>query len=266
MMLYLEVPIAVAMVSLLPLYAVGFQFLVSLAGLFDFARAYKFRLGGRDLTRLTLGFLPYQFLLSISALRAVLREYRGATNWEKTAHSGVHRAPAEKKIFYPTYPGANRLPANEKTLFPGVRPADVVFRIGLDTLFREAVDRLNVERGSVMVFDPRRNAFSIKASRGLPEQIVRLAKVGVGGGVAGWVAQNKRPVVIEEQQAPRDLRDRLTQPDLLSSIVLPIERDGETAAVISLSSKKKKLRDEDLRWCSDRAEELLNREPNVLLT
>jgi GAF domain len=216
--------------------------------------------------RLALGFLPYQFLLSISALRAVLREYRGATNWEKTAHSGVHRGPAEKKIFYPAYPGADRLPANEKTLFPGVRPADVVFRIGLDTLFREAVDRLNVERGSMMVFDPKRNAFSIKASRGLPEQIVRLAKVGVGGGVAGWVAQNKRPVVIEGQQAPRDLRGRLTQPDLLSSIVLPIERDGETAAVISLSSKKKKLGNEDLRWCSDRAEELLNREPNVLLT
>jgi glycosyltransferase XagB len=266
MMLYLKVPIGVAIVSLLPLYAVGFQFLVSLAGLFDFARAYKFSLGGRDFTRLALGFLPYQFLLSISALRAVLREYRGATNWEKTAHSGVHRASTEKKIFYPAYPGASRLPANEKTLFPGVRPADVVFRIGLDTLFREAVDHLNVERGSVMVFDPQRNAFSIKASRGLPEHIVRLANVGVGGGVAGWVAQNKWPVVVEGQQAPRELRDRLTQPDLLSSIVLPIERDGETAAVISLSSKEKKLGDEDLRWLNDRAKELLNMEPNVLLT
>jgi adenylate cyclase len=128
------------------------------------------------------------------------------------------------------------------------------------------VDHLSVERGSVMVFDPKRNAFSIKASRGLPEHIVRLAKVSVGGGVAGWVAQNKRPVVIDGRQAPRELRDRLTQPDLLSSIVLPIERDGETAAVISLSSKEKKLGDEDLRWCIDRAEELLNREPKVQLT
>ena len=36
--------------------------------------------------------------------------------------------------------------------------------------------------------------------------------------------------------------------------------------MISLSSKEKKLRDEDLRWCIDRAEELLNREPNVQLT
>jgi GAF domain len=259
------VPLGVAMVSLLPLYAVGFQFLVSLAGLFDFARTYRFRIGVRDLVRLAVGFLPYQFLLSISALRAVLREYRGATNWEKTAHSGVHRGPAEKKIFYPAYPGADRLPANEKTIFPGVRPADVIFRIGLDALFREAVNRLNVERGSVMVFDPKRNAFFIKASRGLPEQIVRLAKVGVGERVVGWVAQNKRPVVIDGQQAPRELRDRLTSPDLLSSIVLPIERDGETAAVISFSSKEKKLGEDDLRWLKDRAEELLNREPDALL-
>jgi cellulose synthase/poly-beta-1,6-N-acetylglucosamine synthase-like glycosyltransferase len=91
MMLYLEVPAGLAILSLLPLYAIGFQFFVNLVGLFDFARAYGKRVGALDLVRFTLGFLPYQFLLSISALRAVLREARGATNWEKTVHSGAHR-------------------------------------------------------------------------------------------------------------------------------------------------------------------------------
>ena len=92
MMLYLEVPAGLAILSLLPLYAIGFQFFANLVGLFDFARAYGKRVRALDFVRFTLGFLPYQFLLSISAIRAVLREARGATNWEKTVHSGAHRA------------------------------------------------------------------------------------------------------------------------------------------------------------------------------
>jgi hypothetical protein len=105
MMLYLEVPAGLAILSLLPLYAIGFQFFVNLVGLFDFARAYGKRVGAFDLLRFTLGFLPYQFLLSISALRAVLREARGATNWEKTVHSGAHRT---KKPVPPIGAGARK--------------------------------------------------------------------------------------------------------------------------------------------------------------
>ncbi len=98
MILYLEVPVGLALLSLLPLYAIAFQFLVSLVGFRDFARAYGFKLTVRDLARFILGFLPYQFLLSVSALRAVVRELAGATDWEKTAHSGAHRTPTERKV------------------------------------------------------------------------------------------------------------------------------------------------------------------------
>ncbi len=91
MMIYLDVPLALAMFSLLPLYAIGFQFLVSLVGLFEFGKAYEVPIRARDLVRFTLGFLPYQFFLLIGAVRATIREMRGMNNWEKTAHSGAHR-------------------------------------------------------------------------------------------------------------------------------------------------------------------------------
>ena len=90
----LKLNVAVAVVSLLPLYALIFQFVASLLGLFDFARAYHLRIRPRDLFIFTVSFLPYQMLLSFGALRAVYRERRGRTNWEKTAHTGAHRAPA----------------------------------------------------------------------------------------------------------------------------------------------------------------------------
>ncbi len=91
MMIYLDVPVALAMLSLLPLYAIGFQFLVSLVGLLEFGKAYRMPIGAYNLVRFTLGFLPYQVLLLVGAVRATLREMRGISNWEKTAHSGAHR-------------------------------------------------------------------------------------------------------------------------------------------------------------------------------
>jgi len=40
---------------------------------------------------LLIAFIPYQMLLGIGSVRAVWRQIRGASNWEKTAHLGQHR-------------------------------------------------------------------------------------------------------------------------------------------------------------------------------
>ena len=40
---------------------------------------------------LVLGYIPYQLLLSVSAIRAVYRHLRQQNNWEKTQHVGAHR-------------------------------------------------------------------------------------------------------------------------------------------------------------------------------
>jgi hypothetical protein len=86
----------------------------------------------------------------------------------------------------------------------------------------------------------------------------------VGEGVAGWTVRNKSKLLIVGQKDPDELRERLNQPDLVSSIVLPFERNGDTVAVASLSSKEKRLRREDLDWLDERARELLEREPQAL--
>jgi glycosyltransferase XagB len=93
-MFFLEMPIVVAMLSLLPLYALGFQYITNVVGLFEFASTYGMRVRLRDLLIFTAGFLAYQLLLSAGAVRAVYRELRGMTNWEKTAHTGAHRGLA----------------------------------------------------------------------------------------------------------------------------------------------------------------------------
>ncbi len=271
MIIYLEVPVGVAIISLLPLYAIFFQLLVGLIGLQDFTKAYGFRLKARDVARYALGFLPYQFLLSISALRAVFREFKGATDWEKTAHSGVHRTPAEPKTVArsasgkaadfvtasgTTTNGATANSANAGTAFASAA--------NFDALFDEAEARFGARRGSVMVLDPEKKTLSIKAGRGLPQGAVDFGPVRVGKGVAGWAVQNRSRLLIDGQEVPDELRERLNQPDLVSSIVVPVDRDGDTVAVVSLSSKEKMLQIEDLDWLNERAGELLRGEPGVL--
>jgi cellulose synthase/poly-beta-1,6-N-acetylglucosamine synthase-like glycosyltransferase len=89
--LWLRLPLLVAMVSLLPLYALLLQLGTTLVGGVLFTREYGLRMPVVALLSLPLTFLPYQFLISVSAVRALGRELRRKNNWEKTAHLGAHR-------------------------------------------------------------------------------------------------------------------------------------------------------------------------------
>ncbi len=89
--LLLKMPVPVAIISFLPLYALAFQFLAAVAGAFVFTREYGVRFPLLLPLTMALTFLPFQWLLGISAVRGVWRELRGMNNWEKTAHLGAHR-------------------------------------------------------------------------------------------------------------------------------------------------------------------------------
>jgi glycosyltransferase XagB len=86
-----KVPIPIALVSFIPLYVLFFQLVVQLIGAVLFAREYRLRLSPLTVLALAVTFLPYQWLLGISALRAVYRELEIQLGWEKTHHAGAHR-------------------------------------------------------------------------------------------------------------------------------------------------------------------------------
>jgi glycosyltransferase XagB len=171
MMIAFKVPVALAMLSLLPLYALGFQFLVSLVGLFDFAKAYELRIRARDLVRFTLGFLPYQILLSIGALRAVYREMLGVTSWEKTAHLGAHRRPEKK----PAYVGLRQVPDGKRTVVGHARrrpvgvpaPSPNGFLTPFQLPVEEARSRLGIQRGSITILGSKGDIFLVRPSEGM---------------------------------------------------------------------------------------------------
>ena len=64
---------------------------VDLAGLHEFLKAHKRKWSWHEALILIVAFFPYQWILSIGAIRAVCRAMKGASNWEKTVHIGQHR-------------------------------------------------------------------------------------------------------------------------------------------------------------------------------
>jgi len=94
MFILVKFPLWLAMFTFLPLYCLVLGIFLDLAGLHEFLKAHKRKWRWHEALILVLAFLPYQWMLSIGALRAVYRSIRGASNWEKTAHIGQHRSKA----------------------------------------------------------------------------------------------------------------------------------------------------------------------------
>ncbi|HEX6256502.1 MAG TPA: glycosyltransferase [Euzebyales bacterium] len=92
--LWLQVPIGLALFSFTPLIPLLATLAVEVAALREFCAVYGRRARIVDHARLIIGAFPYQMLLAAAAVRAVARERRGERGWEKTAHHGLHRAPA----------------------------------------------------------------------------------------------------------------------------------------------------------------------------
>lgn len=92
--LWLRVPVGLALFSFTPLIPLVATVVVEAVALREFCQTYGRRATIRDYVRLIVGAFPYQMLLAAAAIRAVFRERRGDRGWEKTEHHGLHRQPA----------------------------------------------------------------------------------------------------------------------------------------------------------------------------
>ncbi|MCX6022032.1 MAG: glycosyltransferase [Chloroflexi bacterium] len=91
MMFNVITPVPVALMLLLPGYLLMVHFTMSVVGLYEFTEAHGLVASNGTVIRMALGYLPYQWALSVAAIRAIIREMQGVNNWEKTAHIGAHR-------------------------------------------------------------------------------------------------------------------------------------------------------------------------------
>jgi cellulose synthase/poly-beta-1,6-N-acetylglucosamine synthase-like glycosyltransferase len=91
MFFFVKLPLWFALLTFMPFYCFILTAFIDLAGLHEFLKAHKRKWSWREALVLVLAFFPYQWLLTLGALRAIFRYMQGRSNWEKTVHVGQHR-------------------------------------------------------------------------------------------------------------------------------------------------------------------------------
>jgi len=86
-----KLSVLVTMLTILPLLLLALQLIMLNVGLYEFTKAYKLRYPFWISLVTFFFFFPYQILLGLSALRAVVRLLQGNLTWEKTHHTNAHR-------------------------------------------------------------------------------------------------------------------------------------------------------------------------------
>jgi cellulose synthase/poly-beta-1,6-N-acetylglucosamine synthase-like glycosyltransferase len=90
-MFYFKATVLVALISFLPVMMLLAYFLVCTVGLYEFTRAYGMKASPAVVIGMLIAWIPYQLVIAYASLRAVGRQMRGVSNWEKTRHVGAHR-------------------------------------------------------------------------------------------------------------------------------------------------------------------------------
>ena len=90
-MFFFKAPVLVALISFLPVMMLLAYFLICTVGLYEFTRAYDLKASPSVVIGMAIAWIPYQLVIAYASLRAVGRQVRGVSNWEKTRHIGAHR-------------------------------------------------------------------------------------------------------------------------------------------------------------------------------
>lgn len=96
-----------------------------------------------------------------------------------------------------------------------------------------------IERCSLMTLDESQQALRISAQCGLDPAVAEGVRVRIGQGVAGWVAHNRKPLLVRMRSqadvTPEDQADTYNSP---SFIAVPVVHNGRLYGVINLSNKE----------------------------
>ncbi len=99
-------------------------------------------------------------------------------------------------------------------------------------------NEFRIERCSLMTLDESRELLRISAQSGLDAGVAARVSVRIGQGVAGWVAHNRKPLLVrmrsQAEITPEDQADTYNSP---SFIAVPVVHNGRLYGVLNLSNK-----------------------------
>jgi len=74
-----------------PFVPIAMTICLQLVGLREFSQEFHQKASPRHYLSLVIGNFPFQLVLSVAAISALRRQYRGHHDWRLTQHDGQHR-------------------------------------------------------------------------------------------------------------------------------------------------------------------------------
>ena len=93
----------------------------------------------------------------------------------------------------------------------------------LDFVLEAVLTRIGASRGSIMTRTPDGAALEVVASRGIPEDVKKTV-VEMGKGISGWVAENVKPLLVDNITDTPGVAEMSRRLSDVSFISVPLER------------------------------------------
>ncbi|GAB4113503.1 MAG: HD-GYP domain-containing protein [Candidatus Caldatribacteriota bacterium] len=122
---------------------------------------------------------------------------------------------------------------------------DLIHTIDLDILLNKIINYatkiVEGEAASILLLDKEKRELSFQASLGKKSREIRAYKVKVGEGIAGWVAENGIPLIINDvvkDKRWKRIFDEKTKFETKSIICVPLILENEILGVMEVINKK----------------------------
>jgi signal transduction histidine kinase len=106
----------------------------------------------------------------------------------------------------------------------------------LEIIVRRVVSTLRAQQASIMIFNPEEGVLETRASYGLESEFARNARARLGEGIAGWVAERKEAVLLNDSSSNPHLgRHFKSDRNITSSLSLPLRLGDRVVGVLNVN-------------------------------
>jgi PAS domain S-box-containing protein len=103
-------------------------------------------------------------------------------------------------------------------------------------LLKVVAEATQADRASLMRFDPERRQLRITAAIGIHTDIVEQTTISLGDGIAGWVAQQRKPLLLPSgPDVPAHLNEYMHQHAISSALCVPMMIGDQLKGVLNLA-------------------------------
>lgn len=122
------------------------------------------------------------------------------------------------------------------TVVSGQQDLDTILKITLDNM----LDIVNGSIGGILLMDKEPNVLYYRTHHGLSEEFIKRAKIPMGEGIAGKVAQTGEPVLVEDiTKDPRTIHiDVVSAENLKGFISVPLKARDKVVGVMNIASRE----------------------------